>query len=68
MIPKIPQKNTKSSNLATLEIPNLSGDQDVDVGMLSEEGKLLYTLLVRKIESFAVDYKIKSDQLERCEL
>lgn len=69
VLPRIPttSKKPKSSNSPSLDTFNPSHEHDINVDSLSEEGRLLYTLLTRKLQAFFDEIKVKNEQLERCE-
>ena len=66
VLPKIP-KTKKTRSPGSSENRSSAPLQDIDVEMLSEEGKLLYTLLSRKFESFIDEIQLKNNRLEELE-
>ena len=49
------------------ELAGSSSEQEFDVNSLSEEGKLLFSLLSRKLDTFLGEIRLKTERLERCE-
>ena len=60
VLPKMPVKSKSSAY-------DSSHEQDVGVELLSEEGKLLYNLLSRKLDFLVGEFKLDNARLEECE-